>query len=312
MENLDLSKMLDLIGDMPGYQRLVGGLGRGEGSVRLSALDAAKPYLVAAVYRELQRPVMVVTAQPENARRLYDQLLSWCGSGEVRLFPEPDTLPYERLVSDSPTEQERIEVLYGLVAGGSDDRPQAAPPLVLPIMVVNLLGPEQNAYFYIAWTIGSLLFAIPHAVSRSLFAEGAHFEDELGANVYRSFRFSFLILIPAIVLLLLLGEWLLLLFGVSYSANGLLLLKSLVLSSPLICINTIYFSILRVQDRIMELVIISGFTTIGTLVGSYFIVPMIGITGSGYALLTTQGIIGIYVVFALIKSYRHKGPAKTS
>ena len=51
----------------------------------------------------------------------------------------------------------------------------AAPTLVLPIMVVNLLGAEQNAYFYVAWVIGGLLFAIPAAVSRSLFAEGAHF-----------------------------------------------------------------------------------------------------------------------------------------
>ncbi len=99
---------------------------------------------------------------------------------------------------------------------------QVAPTGVLPIMVVNLLGPERNAYFYIAWMIVSLLFAIPVSVSRSLFAEDAHFEDELGANVRRSFRLTFLLLIPAIIILFLLSKWLLLLFGGSYAANSLL------------------------------------------------------------------------------------------
>ncbi|MBA7592073.1 hypothetical protein ES708_34247 [subsurface metagenome] len=39
----------------------------------------------------------------------------------------------------------------------------AAPALILPVMVVNLLGAEQNAYFYVAWMIVGLLFAIPAA-----------------------------------------------------------------------------------------------------------------------------------------------------
>jgi len=131
MGQMDLGKMLDLISDMPGYQRLVDELGRGNTSGSVAVLDAATPYLVAALYRGLQRPVMVVTAQPENARRFHDQLLAWCGTGDVRLFPEPDALPYERLVSDSPTEQERINVLSALVGGMSDDPAQAGPPLVV-------------------------------------------------------------------------------------------------------------------------------------------------------------------------------------
>ena len=45
-----------------------------------------------------------------------------------------------------------------------------APSLVLPIIIVNLMSAEQNAYFYIAWMMAGLLLAIPHAVSSSLFA----------------------------------------------------------------------------------------------------------------------------------------------
>ena len=128
MEELNLGQLLHLIGEIPGYQRLVEELERRNGSTTVSVLDAAKPYLIAALYRELQRPVMVVTAQPENGRKLYEQLLTWCGSGGVRLFPEPDTQPYERLTSDSPTEQERLEVLSALVGEG---RSRAGPPMII-------------------------------------------------------------------------------------------------------------------------------------------------------------------------------------
>jgi len=174
-----------------------------------------------------------------------------------------------------------------------------APELVLPIMIVNLLGAEHNAYFYVAWMVANLLFAIPSAVSQSLFAEGSHFEDKLRVNVRSSFKLIFSLLIPALILLFLLGNWLLLLFGGSYSINGLMLLWILGLSSLLVGVNKVYNSILRVEGRIRELALISGFIAITVLLGSYFIIPTVGIVGSGYAWLAGQGMVSLYVLFAM-------------
>jgi transcription-repair coupling factor (superfamily II helicase) len=115
METLDLSQLLPLIDNSPAYQRLTGELQRAGGSTRVKVLEAAKPFLIAALYRRLRRPLMVVTAQPDNARKLYDQLMIWCGCEEVRLLPEPDILPYERVISDMLSEQERLQVLSALV-----------------------------------------------------------------------------------------------------------------------------------------------------------------------------------------------------
>lgn len=182
----------------------------------------------------------------------------------------------------------------------------AAPPLVLPIMIVNLLGAVQNAYFYVAWMIASLLFAIPGAVSQSLFAEGSHFEDELPDNVSRSFIFVFVLLFPAIILLFLLAKWLLLLFGASYSANAIVLLRLLAFSSVFVAINSVYQSILRVRGRIRELVAICAFIAISVLVGSYIITPTTGIAGIGYVWIAAQGLVSLYVIFAMRLSYRTK------
>ncbi len=175
----------------------------------------------------------------------------------------------------------------------------SAPVFILPIIVVNLLGAEQNAYFYMAWMIAGLLFAIPMAVSQSLFAEGVHFEDELRVNVGKSFKFIFLLLIPAVILILVLGKWLLLIFGESYSINGLLLLRILCVSALFIGINMVYASTLRVEDRIRELTLIYTFQAAAVLVGSYFVIPAAGIAGIGYVWLAVQGVVSIYAILAM-------------
>jgi len=171
-----------------------------------------------------------------------------------------------------------------------------APSLVLPIIIVNLVSAEQTAYFYVAWMISTLLLAIPFAVSTSLFAEGVHSEEELAANARRSLRFILLLLVPAIALLVLLGKWLLLLFGESYSSNALTLLWILGFSSLFTGMNSIYYTILRVRGRIRELLMIRALIAITVLVASSLIAPTVGIVGIGYAWIGAQGLTSIYVM----------------
>jgi O-antigen/teichoic acid export membrane protein len=173
-----------------------------------------------------------------------------------------------------------------------------APALILPIMVVNLISAESNAYFYVAWMIAGLLFAIPTAVASSLFAEGSHFEDKLRENVVKSLKFTFLLLIPAVIVLVLVGKWLLLAFGQSYSANALKLLWILAASSFPLGINHIYSGILRVTGRLKELAIIWGLIAIAALLVSFLIMPSTGIIGIGYAWLGVQVVVAIYILSA--------------
>jgi len=144
----------------------------------------------------------------------------------------------------------------------------AAPALLLPIIVVNLVSAEANAYFYISWTMAGLLHAIPIAVSFSLFAEASHFEDQLASQARRAFRFSVLLLVPAVVLMALLGKWLLLAFGQAYSSNALTLLWLFAASSLPAAINDIYVSVLRVRGRIKELVAFRAAIAFSVLVAS--------------------------------------------
>ena len=118
---MDLSRLLKLIESMPAYCRLLDEQEQ-RGDSTVVVLDAAKPYLMAALYESLKLPVLVVTAQPENAKKLHEQLVNWCRSGQVKLFPEPDVLSYERLAPDTSTEMERIQVLSALAGGDADEQ----------------------------------------------------------------------------------------------------------------------------------------------------------------------------------------------
>ena len=115
---LNLSGLLALVEDMPSYRKLIRGLQEVKGENRAVVLDSAKPYLLACLYRYLGFPMLVITDRSERARQLYDEIPIWLGNGaQVRLFPEHDSLPYERLSSDSYTVQQRLKLLADLSEG---------------------------------------------------------------------------------------------------------------------------------------------------------------------------------------------------
>jgi len=123
---LNLTRLLDLIEGTPEYQKLLEELKKQSGGTGAVVLEAAKPYFIAALYKSLRRPMLVVTAQPENCQKLHEQLATWSNLRGVKLFPEPDALPYERTAADASSGLERVQVLSAL-AGVNDDE----PPLIV-------------------------------------------------------------------------------------------------------------------------------------------------------------------------------------
>ena len=171
-----------------------------------------------------------------------------------------------------------------------------APALVLPLMVVNLVGAEANAYFYIAWSIASVLFAIPLSVSFSLFAEGSHSEGELSRNIRRSLIFTFVVVVPAILLIVLIGDKLLLLFAPDYAENSHNLLRVLAVSAAPLSLNYIYFAAKRVEMRMKGVVILSAFITIATLSLSWLLLAWMGVVGVGIAWLSSQSVAALALI----------------
>ena len=96
---MNLSCLLPLLEALPSYRELVRQAGvQREGKVVV--LDAAKPYVIAALHGELDLPIMVITVQPGDTRKLYEQLQVWCShSANLHYFPEVDFHLYEPVAS---------------------------------------------------------------------------------------------------------------------------------------------------------------------------------------------------------------------
>jgi transcription-repair coupling factor (superfamily II helicase) len=110
---MNLSCLLSLIEQVPGYKQLKGELLEPQGKyIKLVVSDAAKPFIIAALHNELNLPVLVIVAQPESAKRLYDELQAWCPSSAlIQSFPEADFLAGEYSASDVAATTERLRTL---------------------------------------------------------------------------------------------------------------------------------------------------------------------------------------------------------
>jgi O-antigen/teichoic acid export membrane protein len=178
----------------------------------------------------------------------------------------------------------------------------ALPQYLLPLVVVNLLGAEANAYFYIGWSVAGILFIIPLATSLSLFAEGAHDEGSLLSNAYQGLGFTLLLLAVGIPIVFFFDDKILLIFGVSYSESASRLVRLLALSSLPLALNSLYFHIRWVQKKMRGVIILSGLLTAGTLLLGYLLMPRMGIDGAAVAWLGSQTAIMVIVGAMVIKS----------
>ena len=93
-------------------------------------LDSAVSYYAAALREELNVPVLLLTARPARSRRLYEDILVWCGeNADVHHLPEGETLPFERLTADDATTHGRIRALAALTEAEPDSN--SRPPIVV-------------------------------------------------------------------------------------------------------------------------------------------------------------------------------------
>ena len=172
-------------------------------------------------------------------------------------------------------------------------------PLIIPVMIVNAVGAREGAYYYIAHTLAMLFFTVPAGVSLSLFVEGSH-EMPLRESSIKSLKFAVLILIPAIVVIFLFGDKLLLVFGTQYSAQAVKLLWLLAVSSLLSVIPSIYSSILIVQKKIKMLNYVNFALSALMLGVGYPLLLKYGIIGMGYAWVLSYALVSIVVVWLVV------------
>lgn len=175
------------------------------------------------------------------------------------------------------------------------------PAMILPILITNLIGAKFSAYFYMDMMIASLLYVIPISSSRSLFAEGSYSEIELKIHLKKAIKITSVIMIPAIIIVSLFGNYILLAFGKQYSNEGFLLLKFLAISGIFFSINAIGSIILNIKNKIKLLILLNLITTIVILSLSVILmkINLLGIVGVGIGWTAGQGAEALIFLFLI-------------
>jgi O-antigen/teichoic acid export membrane protein len=163
-----------------------------------------------------------------------------------------------------------------------------------PIMVLNVLGDAEAAKYYIAFTIGTFFFQIPFSISTSLFVEGSYGES-LRKNVIRSIKAIYMILVPAVIFILLFGQYFLSIFGKDY-AGSVDLLRLISISSFFFAIYSVMVTIQNVKMNVKNIMILNLFLLVLLLALSYIFMSYFGIAGVGLAFLTTFIAVDIIII----------------
>jgi O-antigen/teichoic acid export membrane protein len=171
------------------------------------------------------------------------------------------------------------------------------PAMVLPILITNSIGARFSAYFYMDMMTANLLYIVPLAVSQSLFAEGSYSEEEIAIHLKKAIKIISLILIPAIILLLLFGKYILLAYGNEYSNEGSVFLQILAVSGIFVAINYIGNSILFIKHKI-KLMILINFIAAFTIIYLSNMLSHQDLLGIGVAWFIGQSIVAF--IYALM------------
>ncbi len=141
---MNLSGLLSLLDATPEFQALLTRLNAGSVVAEpLQVLDAARPYVLAALHQTRNAPLVVVTARTERAKQLWMDLSAWSASpARIYFFAEPDPLLYERMPWSVETIALRLAALSALSAP-----PPLPPPLIVTTMRALMLRTAPRAEF---------------------------------------------------------------------------------------------------------------------------------------------------------------------
>lgn len=170
----------------------------------------------------------------------------------------------------------------------------------LPLAVLARLGPEAAAVYGIAWQIAYALYLVVNGMGQSLVAHVAADPHKLDAARRSMVHKAMALLVPAVVVIAAGAYPLLSLFGPRYADEGSLLLVLLVLSAipNAITWSTVWAARVRRDGRV--LFGLPAAITTAVIAGSWFLMPVMGVLGTGVAWLGAQSLAaaGILLVRA--------------
>ena len=147
MHAFSLHGLLPWVQEMPAFAELLAALRAGQmPDSPLGVPEPLRAAVAAALADQLDRPMLWVVEQPDEARAIGDALQALLTAPErVHVFPAPDALPFERIPWDPTTRELRLATLSALARWAREPRSGTAPVIVAPLrsLLLCTLSPED-------------------------------------------------------------------------------------------------------------------------------------------------------------------------
>lgn len=158
-----------------------------------------------------------------------------------------------------------------------------APPTILPLLITGQLGAASTAYYYMAFNIATIIFTIAYSATQSAFAESAHDESQLRASIIKSIKLSSLLIVPALIVTFIFGEYILHVFGEAYARAATSLLFILVSSAFFVTLYSALGAVLKIAHDHVSFIAMNITYACVVTGGSALLMSQQGLIGIGYA-----------------------------
>ncbi|MER5945898.1 lipopolysaccharide biosynthesis protein [Streptomyces sp. NPDC001904] len=223
--------------------------------------------------------------------------VSWVVAIAFSLVPL-GRLVFRRLVprhveaTDGRTDPPTLRQMGRFVAGDSTGSLfSLAVVSLVPVVIASQVSSADNAYFYIAATIGGTINLLAVNMGASLTVESAHDPARLAANTRAALRRMAGIMIPVCVLLFALAPYVLHVFGAAYADAATPLLRWFAVGAALRVVMETYFAVLRAQSRTAGLAWLQGLLCVLVLGLTLLLLPRLGLAGAGVAEVSSLAVI---------------------
>lgn len=168
------------------------------------------------------------------------------------------------------------------------------PFFAMPILANVILGSEQAAYLYATWSVAGFLFYVPIALATALFASGARNSQTFVKEYRFTLRSALLICAVANIGVLLLGFWVLHIFGADYAANGRTALTLMCLGGFGLIIKDHHVAVARVTGTVGREAMLIGGLGVVELVGAAIGASrggLVGLSAGWLAAVCLEGLV---------------------
>jgi hypothetical protein len=146
------------------------------------------------------------------------------------------------------------------------------PGLAVPLILLDRLGSDSAAYFFVVFQIVQIVYAAALALEQTFLSEGSRADADMRGLKRRSVRMLVMFCVPAALGIIAVGHWLLLAFGRPYADNGFASLVILALAAGPIAANYWYVTVLRLAGKLRAIVVVNAIyaatTCIATWIGA--------------------------------------------